>query len=45
MKAGQDYYLRIRNVIEQVGPNFSFSFIEIVPKSVYSGVNGLEDRH
>lgn len=45
MKAGQDYYLRIRNVIEKNGPDFSFSFIEIVPKSVYSGANGLEDRH
>jgi hypothetical protein len=45
MKSDEHYYLRIRNCIEGDNASFSFSFIEVVPVSVYSGINGLEDRH
>lgn len=41
MTSGNDYYIRMRQVYEKDGV-FPFSFIEIVPKSVYE--NG-EDSH
>ena len=45
MKSDENYYLRIKNCIEEDNASFSFSFIEVVPVSVYSGIYGLEDRH
>lgn len=44
MKADQDHYLRLRQM-SQEDAIFPFSFIEIVPYSVYSGENGPEDKH
>lgn len=44
MEAGQDYYLRLRQLMNDRN-TFAFSFIEIVPYSVYSGENGPEDKH
>ncbi|MBR5707182.1 MAG: fasciclin domain-containing protein [Bacteroidaceae bacterium] len=41
LRANNDYYIRMRQVFEDDGV-FPFSFIEIVPKSVYEG---NEDRH
>lgn len=41
LRANQDYYIRMRQVFEDDGV-FPFSFIEIVPKSVYEG---NEDKH
>lgn len=45
MKADQDYYLRLRQLNTDDRCTFAFSFIEIVPYSVYSGENGPEDKH
>ena len=36
LRANQDYYIRMRQVYEEDGV-FPFSFIEIVPKSIYEG--------
>lgn len=44
MEADKYYYLRIRQVSED-DVIFAFNFLEIVPSSVYSGENGLEDKH
>ena len=44
MEADKDYHLRLRQM-EQDDAIFAFSFIEIVPYSVYSGENGPEDKH
>ena len=41
LKADNDYWVRMRQVYEEDGV-FPFSFIEIVPKSVYEGA---EDQH
>ena len=44
MEEGKDYYLRIR----QVGDRFEtlpLNYLELVPYSIYSGENGLEDKH
>jgi hypothetical protein len=41
LRANNDYYIRMRQVYEEDGV-FPFSFIEIVPKSIYEG---NEDRH
>ena len=41
LRANSDYYIRMRQVFEDDGV-FPFSFIEIVPKSIYEG---NEDRH
>lgn len=41
LRADNDYYIRMRQVFEDDGV-FPFSFIEIVPKSIYEG---NEDRH
>ncbi len=45
MQTDKDYYLRLYNTSERNGLNFSFSFIEIVPESVYSGASCQEDKH
>lgn len=44
MEADKYYYLRMRQV-DDAGATFAFSFIELVPYSVYSGENGPEDKH
>lgn len=44
MEADKHYYLRFRQV-EHESVTFAFSFIELVPYSVYSGENGPEDKH
>ncbi|MBO6078813.1 MAG: fasciclin domain-containing protein [Bacteroidaceae bacterium] len=41
LRADNDYYIRMRQVFDDDGV-FPFSFIEIVPKSIYEG---NEDRH
>lgn len=41
LKADNDYWVRMRQVYEEDGV-FPFSFIEIVPKSIYEGA---EDQH
>ncbi len=41
LKSDNDYYVRMRQTLEDDGV-FPFSFIEIVPKSIYEG---SEDRH
>lgn len=41
LKSDNDYYVRMRQTLEEDGV-FPFSFIEIVPKSVYEG---NEDQH
>jgi hypothetical protein len=41
LRADNDYYIRMRQVWEEDGV-YPFSFIEIVPKSVYEG---NEDQH
>ena len=41
LRADNDYYIRMRQVFDDDGV-FPFSFIEIVPKSIYEGA---EDRH
>ena len=45
LKANEDYYLRIQKCDENPSSVCIFDFIEIVPSSVYSGINGPEDRH
>ena len=43
MEAGQDYYLRLKQLDN---PTYiQLNFMEIVPYSIYSGENGPEDRH
>ena len=41
LRANNDYYIRMRQVYEDDGV-FPFSFIEIVPKSIYEA---NEDQH
>ena len=41
LRADNDYWIRMRQVFEDDGV-FPFSFIEIVPKSIYEG---NEDQH
>lgn len=44
LEPGQDYYLRIRQVLDNDKTTFQADAIEIVPKSVYSGIVP-EDTH
>ena len=44
MKAGTDYYLRLRQVLENEAAVCPFNIVEIVPKDVYAG-DIPEDRH
>lgn len=44
MKAGTDYYLRLRQILENEAAVCPFNIVEIVPKDVYEGVIP-EDRH
>lgn len=44
MKAGTDYYLRLRQVLENEAAVCPFNIVEIVPKDIYAG-DEPEDRH
>lgn len=44
MKAGTDYYLRLRQVLENEAAVCPFNIVEIVPKDIYAG-DIPEDRH
>lgn len=44
LKAGQDYYLRFRNIFDDPTSIMSLSIIELVPECVYDG-EVAEDRH
>jgi hypothetical protein len=37
MKSNMDYYLRIKQILDNNKAQFLFDFIELVPKSVYDG--------
>ena len=45
MEAGQDYYLRLRQLSGDLSSLLPLNYIEIVPYSIYSGQNGPEDKH
>lgn len=45
MESGKDYYLRIRQVSGSAASFIPLSYLEIVPRSVYSGEKGFEDKH
>lgn len=38
LKAQETYYMRFKNVLENPAAQFDFDFFELVPKSVYAGV-------
>ena len=38
LKAQETYYMRFKNVLENPSAEFDFDFFELVPKSVYAGV-------
>ena len=42
MEVGKDYYLRFEKK-DDLETNITFSILEIVPYSIYSGINGPED--
>lgn len=44
MKAGTDYYIRLRQVLQNEAAVCPFNIVEIVPKDIYDGTTP-EDRH
>jgi len=44
LEAEHNYYIRLRQVLQNVGAEMSLDYIEIVPKTVYAGAVP-EDRH
>ncbi len=44
LRADRNYFLRVRQILDDSNAEFQFDYIEIVPKSVYAG-NEPEDRH
>lgn len=44
-RADGDYYIRLRQVLEDPNAVCPFNFVEIVPKNIYAGEIVTEDRH
>lgn len=45
LQADKDYYIRIKKVDNSHDTFCYFNCLEIVPESIYSGINGREDPH
>lgn len=45
MRAETDYYIRLRQILEDPNAVCPFNFVEIVPKNIYAGETIREDKH